>query len=300
MHDHHNDHIHIHPHNHSTKNIKTAFFLNLSFTLIEIVGGLLTNSIAVVTDAVHDLGDTIMLGSSWYLENISKRKRTSQYSYGYTRFSLLAAIININVLIIGSIFVIKESVGRLLQPEDCHVEGMFLMAILGIAVNGVAVLKLKQGNSMNERVVMLHLMEDVLGWLAILIGSIVMYFYEIPILDPIMSLGIACYILYGAYKNLKQTLKIFLQGVPGGIDIEKLSQEVMTLPDVLDMHDTHVWSLDGDYNVLTAHVIVAPSTTMQDLSRIKKSIHVALAAHNIPHATLEFELQEEDCHLEGH
>ena len=185
-----------------------AFFLNLVFTIIEIFGGILTNSVAIVTDAVHDLGDTVTIGFSWYLEKISKKKRTKDFSYGYTRFSLLAAIININVLVLGSVFVLKESIERLISPEPCNAEGMMALGVLGVLFNGAAVLKLKKGHSENERVVMLHLLEDVLGWVAILIGAVVMYFADVPILDPILSISIACYILYGASKNLKRMPQI--------------------------------------------------------------------------------------------
>lgn len=294
------DHDHIHHHHHSTENIKVAFFLNLFFTIIEIIGGVFTNSIAIITDAVHDLGDTVTIGFSWYLERVSKKKRSVDFSYGYTRFSLLAAIININVLVIGSIWVLSESVGRLMSPEPCNVEGMIVLAILGVGFNGAAALKLKKGHSENERVVMLHLLEDVLGWVAILIGAIVMYFVDVPILDPILSISIACYILYGASKNLKRTLNIFLQGVPKDVDIEKITKMLTKETAVMGVHDVHVWSLDGDYNVLTAHVVVPEDTTMQQLADLKKIIHYKLQDYKIPHATLEFELQEESCHLENH
>mgnify|MGYP003987148945 FL=1 len=298
MHDHNHDHIH--HHHHSTDNIKMAFFLNLVFTIIEIFGGILTNSVAIVTDAVHDLGDTVTIGFSWYLEKISKKKRTKDFSYGYTRFSLLAAIININVLVLGSVFVLKESIERLISPEPCNAEGMMALGVLGVLFNGAAVLKLKKGHSENERVVMLHLLEDVLGWVAILIGAVVMYFADVPILDPILSISIACYILYGASKNLKRTLSIFLQGVPNGVNMEMVTKMIKQEANVLDVHDVHLWSLDGDYNVLTAHIIVPEETTMQDLACLKKEIHTKLKAYKIPHATLEFELYKENCHLEAH
>jgi cobalt-zinc-cadmium efflux system protein len=294
------EHDHIHHHHHSTDNIKLAFFLNLVFTIIEIIGGICTNSVAIVTDAVHDLGDTITIGFSWYLEKVSKKKRTKEYSYGYTRFSLLAAIININVLVLGSIFVLKESITRLMNPEPCNVKGMMLLGVLGVIFNGAAVLKLKKGHSENERVVMLHLMEDVLGWVAILIGAIVMYFVDVPILDPILSISIACYILYGASKNLKRTLSIFLQGVPKGVEMDTVVSMIKEEVNVLEVHDVHLWSLDGDYNVLTAHVIVPENTTMRQLACLKKDIHAKLKEYKIPHATLEFELHEESCHLEEH
>lgn len=294
------DHQHIHPHHHSTENIKTAFFLNLSFTIIEIVGGILTNSVAILTDAIHDLGDSVSIGSSWYLEKISKKQRTKSFSYGFTRFSLLAALLNINVLIIGSILVLRETFYRLSQPEDVNTQGMLLLSILGIIVNGIAVLKLEKGKSINEKVVKLHLLEDVLGWVAILIGSVIMHFWNVPILDPILSIAIALYILYGAIKNLKGTLSIFLQGVPKNINIEIVDGVIRSHPNINDVHDIHIWSLDGDYHVLSAHLVVDESLSLNETAIIKSDIQKSLKELNIPHSTLEFEIEGEDCALDKH
>jgi cobalt-zinc-cadmium efflux system protein len=292
------NHNHINLHNHSTKNIRFAFFLNFGFAIIEFIGGFLTNSVAILTDAVHDLGDSVSLGMSWYLENVSKRKKTKKYSYGYTRFSLLAALININILIIGSVLILKEAISRLYEPQEVDAKGMFLLSILGIIVNSAAVLKLKKGKTLNEKVVMLHLMEDVLGWVAIFIGSIIMYFKNIPILDPILSLFIAAYILFGAYKNLKKVLLIFLQGVPANIDLSAAENDIKKLPHVEDIHDIHLWSLDGDYHVFTAHIVFKKNTSNDIIIDTKRQIHQILSQHLIPHATLEIEFEGESCYLE--
>lgn len=293
------NHNHFH-HHHESSNIKTAFFLNFAFTIIEFIGGFLTNSVAIMTDAIHDLGDTFSIGMSWYLEKYSKKKRTSDYSYGYTRFSLLSALINVNILLIGSIIVAKESIERLLKPEEVNPEGMIALSILGIIVNGAAVFKMKNAHSLNEKVIFLHLLEDVLGWVAILTGSVVMYFKNIPILDPILSLLIATYIIYGAIKNLKTTSNVFLQGVPKNIDVEKIKKKIELNPDVLDIHDIHVWSLDGDYHVLSAHILVSNNLSSEAIIELKSKIHKQMAEEKIPHATLEIEYEGESCHLEKH
>jgi len=161
---------HDHNHNHSTlKNIRWAFFLNLSFSAIEVAGGILTNSVAILSDAVHDIGDSVTLGSSWFLEKLSTRMSNQRQTYGYKRYSLLSAIINAVVLITGSVFVLAEAVPRLIHPEETRPEGMLLLAVVGIIVNLLAVLRLRGGKKMNERVVLLHLLEDILGWLGVLI-----------------------------------------------------------------------------------------------------------------------------------
>ena len=183
------DHKHHHHHHHShdgESNIGIAFLLNISFTIIELIGGYMTNSVAIISDAVHDFGDSISLGMAWYFQKISKREKTDKYTYGYKRFSLLGAIINSIVLVVGSIYIISEAVPRLFSPQETSAKGMFALAIVGIIINGAAVLKTRTGDSINERVVSLHMMEDVLGWAAVLVGSVIMHFTGLTIIDPIL------------------------------------------------------------------------------------------------------------------
>lgn len=299
-HTHSHTHDHGHHHDHSdVKNIKTAFFLNLGFTIFEIIGGFLTNSVAILSDAIHDLGDSLSLGLAWYFQKVARRGSDASYSYGYKRFSLLGALINSIVLITGSIFILKEAIPRLIHPEETKAEGMFLLAIVGVIVNGAAVLRLKKGSSINERVVSLHLLEDVLGWLAILIGSIVMYFFDVPVLDPLMSVGIAIFILSNVYKNIRQTLRIILQGTPAEIGLDKISKELSAIEGIESIHDLHVWSVDGSYNVMTVHVVLKRETDMADLETLKTIIRTKLAEEGIQHVTIEFETMGEKCCLEN-
>ena len=194
---------HHHSHGSSTENIAVAFFLNLAFTIIEFIGGFYTNSLAIMSDALHDLGDSLSLGLSWYFQKKSTKRANKKYSYGYKRFSLLGAVINSIVLVIGSVFIIKEAIPRIINPENADAKGMMWLAVLGIIVNGAAVLKLKKGTSINERVVSLHLLEDVLGWVVVLLASIVMQFWDVPVLDPVLSIAIAGFVLFNVYINFK-------------------------------------------------------------------------------------------------
>lgn len=295
-HDHHS-----HDHNqHQTdvKNIKTAFFLNLFFTLVEIVGGFLTNSIAILSDAIHDLGDCLSLGLAWYFQKVARKGSDTSYSYGYKRFSLLGAIINSIVLVTGSVLILTVAIPRILHPVDANTRGMFLLAILGVLVNGAAVFRLKKGNSINERVVSLHLLEDVLGWLAILIGSIVMHFFDVPVLDPIMSVAIAIFVLYNVFKNVKQSLHIILQGIPDEVSLADLSAHIQQFEGVESIHDLHIWSIDGTYNVLTVHVVLNNSLNMEKLAELKATIRDSLQEKGIQHATIEFETADERCCFE--
>lgn len=288
-------HNHSHSHSHDTKNIKTAFFLNLVFTIIEIIGGIMTNSVAIMSDAVHDLGDSLSLGLAWYFQNYSKKKRSPSFSYGYGRFSLLGAIINSIVLVVGSIFIFIEAIPRLVNPQQPETQGMMVLAVLGVVFNGAAVLRLKKGSSVNERVVSLHLLEDVLGWIAVLIGSIVMHFFNIPIIDPILSLGIALFILVNVYKNLKQTIQIVMQGVPDDTNVKEVERRLLAYPEIEDVHDIHIWSMDGEYNIMTAHLVVKHKEKLLELEPLKKKIREDLEELHVEHATLEFESIHENC-----
>lgn len=296
---HHHEHNHHDHHHHSdVKNIKIAFLLNLFFTIVEIVGGFMTNSIAILSDAIHDLGDCLSLGLAWYFQKVAKKGSDTSYSYGYKRFSLLGAIINSVVLITGSVLILTVAIPRIIHPVAANTSGMFFLAILGILVNGAAVFRLKKGNSINEKVVSLHLLEDVLGWLAILIGSVIMHFWNVPILDPIMSVCIACFVLYNVITNIGKSLRIILQGIPNELDIKAISEHLQQFAGVSNVHDLHVWSVDGNYNVLTVHIVLNSIPEMDKLAELKAEIRESLQEKGIQHATIEFETTDEKCCFE--
>jgi len=292
MHDHNHDHHH---RPNDTQNIRLAFILNLAFTLIEIVGGFLTNSIAILSDALHDLGDSLSLGLAWYFQNISKKGRDGSYSYGYKRFSILGALINAVILLVGSIFILSEAIPRLLNPQTPNVVGMIWLAILGVVVNGAAVLQLKKGFSINEKVISLHLLEDVLGWIAVLIGAIIMYFFEWPIIDPILSIGISVFIVYNVFKSLKKTTNIILQGIPDKEEFQKIESYLNSVDSVKDIHDLHIWSMDGQYNILTVHLVTAVPSHPEIEGGLKDQIRSDLRKMGIEHATIEFETEDHQC-----
>jgi cobalt-zinc-cadmium efflux system protein len=291
-------HQHNHGHNHETGNIKVAFFLNLSFTIIEFIGGFYTNSLAIMSDAVHDLGDSLSLGLSWYFQKLSNKKPSNNFSYGFARFSLLGAIINSVVLFVGSIFIISEAIPRIISPEHSDAVGMMWFAILGIIVNGVAVLKLKNGTSINERVVSLHLLEDVLGWVAVLIASVVMQFWDLPILDPILSLLIAAYVLFNVFKNIKESFTIILQGVPKKMSTKEIEAALVAFDDIAAIRDCHVWTLDGEFHVASLHIVLKDTFDypFEKSKEIKKKIRKLLHDNfKLEHVTLELESAKEDC-----
>lgn len=284
---------------HSTKNIRLAFILNLFFTLIEIIGGLWTNSLAIISDALHDLGDSISLGLAWYLERVSQKQRTKKFTYGYKRFSLLAALISSIILIIGSIIILTKAFPRIIDPEQTNAQGMILLAIVGIIINGIAVLRTRKGKTMNERIVTWHLFEDVLGWVAILIVSLLILVGNFYILDPILSLLIALFIVWNVTKNLKKTVKLFLQGVPESISIDDIEKQIRRIPGIVSVHDTHVWSLDGERNIFTIHLVVSNKCPEEEIFTIKCKARNLIARFNIQHSTIEIEQEGEVCKLKN-
>ncbi|MFT7056391.1 MAG: cobalt-zinc-cadmium efflux system protein [Roseivirga sp.] len=289
-HDHHHGH-----HHHGTKNLRVAFFLNLFFTLVEIVGGLYTGSLAILSDALHDLGDSLSIGLSWYFQKLSQKGRDKKFSYGYKRFSLLGAVINSIVLLAGAVVILTKAIPALFDPNTVDAKGMMYLAIFGVIVNGAAVLKLRKGSSINEKVISLHLLEDVLGWVAVLIGSLVMMFWDLPIIDPILSLLIAVYIIYNASRNLKKSTLIILQAKPNEVDIEQIHKTLLSIPEITGVHDCHVWSMDGEYNVLSAHLVIEAAISMDDMANIKRKAKSLLKQEHIVHATFEFEGKGEPC-----
>ena len=297
--EHDTDHSHIVSHNHNhihgrQGNIKVAFFLNLAFTLIEIFGGIWTNSVAILSDALHDLGDSLSLGIAWYLEKYSSKGSDHKFSYGYARFSLLGALLNSLILIGGSIVILTQAIPRIFSPEEVNPGGMVVFALLGILMNGLAVLRLRHGSSLNERVVSWHLLEDVLGWVVVLVGSIVLLFFDIPWIDPVMSVFITLFVLYNVIKNLKETMNIFLQGVPVNISIGDIEAEIREKTGVITAYHTHIWSLDGEKNLISMHIIVSDELKREDIIEVKRQIRELLKKSGIDHATIEVDFKCED------
>lgn len=281
---------HDHSHHHHTSNIKVAFFLNLGFTIFELIGGIYVNSVAILSDALHDLGDSLALGLAWYLEKKSKKEATDTFTFGYQRFSLLGALINSIILIVGSIFVVKEAIERLFSPEVPNAQGMLLFAIVGVLVNGYAAYKVSHGTSLNERVVSWHLIEDVLGWVAVLIVSIILLFKNIPYLDPALSIGITLFILWNVGKRLKEIMLIFLQRTPTSIDIDVLKKELQSIQHVTTLQHTHIWSLDGEHHVFATHVKLKGITNLKTLLHVKKELNKTLQPYHFKYHTIEIEV----------
>ena len=293
--------MHSHDHSHhasgdnASKRIGWAFFLNVAFTIIEFIGGWLTNSTAIMADAVHDLGDSLSIGTAWILNKLGDKEANNTFSYGYKRFSLLGALINGLVLTIGSVWILFEAIPRLTEPQMPNAEGMLLLSIFGMAVNGFAAYKLSDGDSLNERVLNWHLLEDVLGWVAVFIVSIVLMFKPWPILDPILSIGFTLFILFNVVRNLKETLLLFLQATPDRKQVEKVRSVLLSKSEVDALHHFHIWSLDGEQNVMTAHLVLTNGVTVLQMQTLKCQLQEELAVFEFVHTTIELEFADEQC-----
>jgi cobalt-zinc-cadmium efflux system protein len=270
------------------RRVQLAALLNAGFTIIEIVGGLWTNSLAILSDALHDFGDSTALLASWLFERGARKSPDTSRTFGYQRLSLFSALFSAMVLIGGSIVIIFQAIPRVLSPENVNSAGMVGIAVIGVLFNSIGFFTLKKGESLNEKVMSWHLLEDVLGWLVILIGGILIYFWDIYMLDPIMTLGLTVFILYNVSKNLKEAINILLEGVPKHININKLKRDLSAIPGVLGLHDIHIWSLEGETDILTAHVVVKEEL-LKSPDETRKAIKEALRKHHIEHSTVELE-----------
>ena len=275
------------------KNILIAFLLNLLFSIIEFIGGLFTNSVAIISDSMHDMGDAMSIGISYFLERKSSKKPDNKYTYGYVRYSVLGSIITTFILLGGSILVIYNAILRLFNPVAINYNGMILFAVLGVIINFLAVYFTKNGNSLNQKSVNLHMLEDILGWIIVLIGAIIMRFTDIKIIDPILSIVVALFIFINSLKNLKDIVDIFLEKAPANIDIEQIKQHLLEINGIIDIHHVHIRSIDGFNNYATMHIVVE-----KDYKQIKRKVKEELKEHGIAHTTIEFEEKDEVCDSE--
>ena len=290
---------HHHNHDHSkdmpSNRLGWAFLLNFVFTIIEFIGGFLTNSTAILADAVHDLGDSLSLGLAWILNKLGKKQANQHFTYGYKRLNLAGAFINAVVLIAGSAWVLVEAIPRLWNPQMPIADGMIALAVVGITVNGFAAYKLSEGKTLNERVINWHLLEDVLGWVTVLIVGIVLLFVDWPILDPILSIGFTLFILVNVLRNLWATLKLFIQATPDKKTYRQVADALLELPHVADLHHLHFWSLDGEEHVLTVHLVLTKNLDIEARSDLKQRIDNVLAPYALSHTTVELEDPDEAC-----
>lgn len=278
-----------------SKNILIAFFLNFSFAIVELIGGFYTNSMAIKSDALHDFGDSLALLFAYVGERISRKKSDKNFTFGYRRFALLATAVNGVILFLGSLFIIYGAIDRIFDPEPVKAQGMLGLAFLGIFVNSIAAFRLSKGDGLNSKMVMLHLLEDILGWVAVLIVSVILFYKPWYILDPLLSIMIALIILRGVYRNLIKVGMIFLQRFPSELELEEIRNEITELEGVVDIHEVKGWSIDESTYYLRFHVTVPKQTLIEELDSLKKQIKGILEEKDVRFSTIEFESAAYDC-----
>ena len=272
------------------KNILIAFFLNLSFSIIELIGGIFTGSVAIISDSVHDIGDAVSIGVSYLLERKSKKAPDDKYTFGYVRYSVIGGFITVCILLVGSVAVIINAIEKMLNPTSINYDGMIIFAIFGAVVNLIAAKVTHDGESINQKAVNLHMLEDVLGWIVVLIGAVIMRFTDFKLIDPIMSIGVATFIIVNAVKHLKDIVDLFLEKTPHGVSVTEIKEHIEEIDGVEDVHHIHLWSVDGINACATMHVV-----TDCDPHTIKERVREELAEHGICHSTLELERTDEPC-----
>ncbi|HWU42029.1 MAG TPA: cation diffusion facilitator family transporter [Bdellovibrio sp.] len=275
--------------------MRFAFLLNLGFAIIELVGGVMTNSVAILSDALHDFGDALAMILAITMEKLSHKSSDEHFSYGYRRFSTLGAVITGMILIVGSIFILIQAIPRLITPQQPHTDGMLLLSFFGVVVNGIGAYRVSHGTSLNERMLMWHMIEDVLGWVLVLIGALVMKFFNVPQVDAGLAIALSLWILYNVFRNLKEAMKVFLMASPHGTSVDAVNDEIKKLEWVEDVHHAHLWSLDGENHVMTVHVVLKSTASFQNMEDVKQKIKKLVGKFGIIEATVETEIAGVTC-----
>ncbi len=276
-----------HHHKKAGENLAFVFFMNLIFNIVVIIGALATNSMAILADFIHDFSDTISIALAWFLERVAQKDSTDKYSYGYQRFSILGAVIISVFVIIMAFVILSEAIPRLFSPEGVDAGGMLVVAIVGIVFKSISVYKLHRGETFNEKAILFHQLGDVFEWIAILILSIVLIFWDgAPYLDPFVSIGIALWLIFNLGRNLYKSVEVLLQKTPDYFDVDEFKEAISNIDGINEIDDFHIWSLDGIDSVMTLKVNVDFG---QNLDEIKKQIYIISKRYHVVDITVEFE-----------
>ena len=276
-----------HHHKKAGENLAFVFFINLAFNIVVIAAALATNSMAILADFIHDASDTISIALAWFLEHVAQRDSTDKYSYGYQRFSILGAIIISIFVIIMAFVILSEAIPRLFAPEGVDAGGMLAVAIVGIVFKFVSVYRLHKGETYNEKAIFFHQLGDIFEWVAILILSLVLMFWEgAQYLDPFVSIGIALWLIFNLGRNLYKSIEVLLQKTPDYFDVDEFRQSIEDIEGVNAIDDFHIWSLDGIDSVMTLKVDVDFG---KDVGEIKKEIYAISKKYHVVDITIELE-----------
>lgn len=265
----------------SKTKILIAFILNLFFSIFEFIGGLYTGSISIMSDSIHDLGDAMSIGFSYFMEKISDKKPDNKYTYGYTRYSILGGLVTTSILLVGSVLMIINAVHKIINAEEINSSGMIVIASIGCIINFVAMKMTHSHSSINQKAVRLHMLEDMLGWLIVLIGSIIIHFTNLFIIDPIMSIALSVFMIYASIKNFKQIFEIFLLKVPNNVDVEKLRKDILSISGIININKLNIWQLDEE------NIIATIDVTTNTNEPIKQKVIDVFNEYSIVNVTIE-------------
>ncbi len=276
-----------HHHKKAGENLAFVFFMNLAFNIIVVIGALSTNSMAILSDFIHDLSDTISIALAWFLERVAQKDVSDKYSYGYQRFSILGAVIISVFVIIMAFVILSEAIPRLFAPEGVDAQGMLIIALLGLVFKSISVYRLHRGETFNEKAILFHQMGDIFEWVAILILSLVLMFWDgAPYLDPFISIGIAFWLIFNLGRNLIKSIQVLLQKTPDNFDVDEFKRIISEIEGVNAIEDFHIWSLDGIDSVMTLKVDVDFKYNVED---IKKRIYDISRKYHVVDITIELE-----------
>ena len=276
-----------HHHKKASDNLAFVFLLNLTFNIIVIIGGLATNSMAILADCIHDMSDTLSMAIAWILEHVAQKGATDKFSYGYQRFSILGAVITSSFVIVMAFFILSEAIPRLFSPEGVDAEGMLIIGIIGLVFKTISVWRLHGGETFNEKAIFYHLLGDIFEWVAILILSVILIFWQdISYLDPFVSIAIAVWLIFNLGRTLYKSLEVLLQKTPDNFDVEEFKQQILEIDGVNALDDFHIWSLDGIDSVMTVKVDVDFGKNVEN---IKKEIYDISNKYHVVDITIELD-----------
>ena len=276
-----------HHHKKASDNLAFVFLLNFTFNIIVIIGGLATNSMAILADCIHDMSDTFSMAIAWILEHVAQKGATDKFSYGYQRFSILGAVITSTFVIVMAFFILSEAIPRLFSPEGVDAEGMLIIGIIGLVFKTISVWRLHGGETFNEKAIFYHLLGDIFEWVAILILSVILIFWQdISYLDPFVSIAIAVWLIFNLGRTLYKSLEVLLQKTPDNFDVEEFKQQILEIDGVNALDDFHIWSLDGIDSVMTVKVDVDFGKNVEN---IKKEIYDISNKYHVVDITIELD-----------
>ena len=276
-----------HHHKKARDNLAFVFLLNLTFNIIVIIGGLATNSMAILADCIHDMSDTLSMAIAWILEHVAQKGATDKFSYGYQRFSILGAVITSSFVIVMAFFILSEAIPRLFSPEGVDAEGMLIIGIIGLVFKTISVWRLHGGETFNEKAIFYHLLGDIFEWIAILILSAILIFWQdVSYLDPFVSIAIAIWLIFNLGRTLYKSLEVLLQKTPDNFDVEGFKQQILDIDGVNALDDFHIWSLDGIDSVMTVKVDVDFGKNVEN---IKKEIYNISNKYHVVDITIELD-----------